>query len=310
MARLSGSEAFGAGFRVVGRQPLAVLIWGLAAAVLAVAPMAVAYGLLWQDVVGAYLVVLRDIRSAADTPPPELLALQTKLAPVTFLQLPFSLLGSAMLYAAICRAVIRPGDRRFAYLRIGRSEWSLLLVQLVMGILVLTVICAALLVGVFTVMAVRAVSPAGSPAPAFFTVCMVFVGIVMGIWALLRLALALPMTVAEGRFRLFESWSLTRGYAGKMFLIFAGTMAMLIGVELLMLLAFVIVAGTAAGLGGLEQGALMAAERIARPPGEWLPALAPMLVVWLLVYALVIGVLQTLIVAPLADVYRQLTAAN
>ena len=35
----------------------------------------------------------------------------------------------------------------------------------------------------------------------------------------LRLSLALPMSFAQRRFRLYESWDLTRGQAGKMFLV-------------------------------------------------------------------------------------------
>jgi hypothetical protein len=113
---------------------------------------------------------------------------------------------------------------------------------------------------------------------------------VAAVWILIRFSLAGAMTVAEGRFRFFGSWSLTQGQSWKLFWTFFLIVALARGLELIS--AVIVLA-----LNGLAL--------------EPLPAfLLPFELLWLAVVSLVMACLRALVLAPLATAYRGLTGAS
>jgi len=313
MAKVSIGTALGAGFRLFRARPGLIPAWGLAWLVLGILPQVLGYLVLWPDLLAAYTPVMRDLAAGLDPDPegPALVALQQRMLPWQLLQFPLALAGQSIFFAAVCRAVLTPNDRRFAYLRFGRPELQLILVQLaIIGIIILTVV-AALILGTFIVLGITlAAGGQGGDVRGLATFGVALVGMILFGWAALRLSLAMPMTVTEGRFRLLESWSLTRGHGWKLFGLAVALVALLLLIEVAVVIVAVIlavvggVAGSLAGIGAHLQALA------AQPPEAWAAQLAPWAVLGLILYGMLAAVLQTLMAAPFIDVYRQLTAGD
>ena len=313
MAKVSIRTALGAGFRLFGERPGLIPAWGLAWLVLGVLPQILGYLVLWPDLLAAYTPVVRDLAAGLEPDPegPALLALQQRMLPWQMLQLPLALAGQSIFFAAVCRAVLTPRDARFAYLRVGRSELQLMLVQLAMVGIVLVALVAALIAGTFVVLAIGlAAKSSGGDVRGLVTFGVVLVGLILFGWAALRLSMAMPMTVAEGRFRLLESWALTRGHGWRLF----GLAVALIVVLLMMEVALVIIGVILAIVGGVAGGLAGLGEHLkalaAQPPEAWAAQLAPWAVLGLVLYGMFAAVMQTLMAAPFIDVYRQLTRGD
>ena len=160
-----------------------------------------------------------------------------------------SLLVSAVLYCAVFRAIIHPQEGRFAYLRVGAPELFLVVLAIAAGfVLFFAVIVGALLVGLIA--AALTVMHAAVGAVILAALAGVAAAIAI-IWLALRFSMVGPMTVSEGKFRLFESWTLTRGHAGVLFVMALCIFAILIVAQMLvggvLMVAGVTVLSSAAG---------------------------------------------------------------
>src|SRR5579859_5389069 len=210
MAELSIGDAVGAGFGVIRRRPVAVLIWGLlrmamlGAMLVVMAPM--------------YLAMVAEVAKnagAGHAPTPDVASMMQMQGTIWLLNLVTAFLGT-ILYCAVFRSLIHPDQSRFVYLRLGMTE--LMLFLLMMGAyiafavaIVILMIPAALIVGLLV--AVHAIAAA------------VIAGVLLGLGALyglayvaLRLSMVGPMMVDDGQFHLFDAWALTKGRAGALFL--------------------------------------------------------------------------------------------
>lgn len=314
MAKVSIGTALGAGFRLFGARPGLILAWGLAWLVLGIAPQILGYAVLWPDLLAAYGPVVRDLGAGLepDFQGPALLALQERMLPWQLLQIPLLLAGRSIFYAAVCRAQLRPRERRFAYLRLGRAELQLMLLQLAVVGLLLVAVFAALIAGTLLVLGIALIakSSGGADVTDLATLGVVLVGAILFGWAALRLSLAMPMTADQGRFRLFESWTLTRGHGWRLFGLAVALVLVLLLVEIAVVIIAVIlaivggVAGSLAGLGAHLQALA------AQPPEVWAARLAPWALLGLVIYSMMAAVLQVLAAAPFIDAYRQLNGGE
>ena len=124
---------------------------------------------------------------------------------------------------------------------------------------------------------------------------MVLIALGAMLWLFVRFSLGLPMSFAGSYFRLFESWSLTRGHAAKM---------VLVGVAVSLLATLVQIA--------VFVGFIFAAVAILRPTAEFdvttltFAQVAPILALAAVLMALVSVFGTVLYSAPLAQIYRQL----
>jgi hypothetical protein len=117
-----------------------------------------------------------------------------------------------MLNAAVARAVVRPGESAFGYLRLGMDEVRVFVVTLVIGIIIaLACIPAAIVAGI--VVGIVAATLADNVGLALGVGMLAYVAfIAFIIWLSVRFSLAVPITVAERRFAIFDSWRMTKGH--------------------------------------------------------------------------------------------------
>ena len=315
MADFSVGGAAGAGFRVIARQPLATLVWGLFIWVCAVGP---AVFLLSQIL--AALGPLITQASAAETaqaaaggakpsggPPPEFMQAYMAMMSRLFLFQPLLLIGNlavrSVLTAAVCRAVLEPEDSAFAYLRLGMRELWVLLVSIVFGLIIgFTAVGLMIPVAIFMGVAAAAHSPI---LVGLVAVVVVAVAAGVMIWLSLRLYLGVPMSFDQNEFRLFEAWNFSRGHVGKMVVLGLIQIAIALALELVILLILGLVV-----FGAVSSSGLSTPEQfrnfLLHMPTQWSATAIAIVVVASLAISLVSGFAVAIFVAPWVEVYRQL----
>jgi hypothetical protein len=168
-----------------------------------------------------------------------------------------------MIVTALFRAIFRPEDRGFLYLRFGPDELRAIGVSLVLAL-------SLGVIGLAAVTLARAVRPIGSAGPlvvGLATVC-------LGVWLVLRFGFVVPMCIAERRIDFARSWRLTRkqGWALLGMTVLAGCLGLLVSV-LVWGLFFLL---TLSVVGFRELGDLAGPEGLHNHPGLFLlQAIAP-----------------------------------
>ena len=313
MADFSTSDAIGAGFGLIARRPLSVLAWGLIYFILAGLPALAMFAWVGPD----YFNFIREAMQGA-LHPGDAQALQAAMAPTQMklsliqpLLFVGSLLARAILAAAVLRAVLEPGAKSFASVRLGAQELWLALLFLVMMILFIILIVALAIFGLLAGFAIGAGMNAAHAQPGWIALCVIVLGLVaiaLVIWIAVRFSMAAPMTFADREFRLFESWTLTKGKAWRLFLL--GLLLALIMVALVLVIEGTILAAALISIGpGLFDGGRMMAF-FQQPPDVLFRTLAPWMVGLSLVGAFLAGAFGAISIAPWAVAYRELTAGR
>ena len=310
MARFSVGDAATAGFGIIGRKPLAVLGWGLAMLVATIAPMYLLLLAMRPD----FAVLMQIAAQQGGESDPEtfgrFMRLQSGMMLFQLVCWTWSTAVNAVICCAVFRAVLEPQDSRFGYLRLGAREGWLTLLFLVEYVLAyIGFFVVALLAMV--VVAIVGVGAGGNSAGA-----MVGTGLTAGLlvlvlffWLALKLSMAAPMTFVDRQFRLFESWSFTKGHVGKLLGVALLLLVFLIGIEVLFL---GVVFGGVFALGGqmswlFEPGAVEALLR--EQPMEIVRKLGPAIAAGGALWVLFSSVVVTVFCAPWAASYRALRDA-
>ncbi|MEI9964801.1 MAG: hypothetical protein WDM92_08875 [Caulobacteraceae bacterium] len=314
MATFSISDAFSAGFRLVGREPLSVLAWSLLYLVLAMGPSALMFLWLGPDMLGMFHAMATG--AAAGGQPNFMtnggfMQMQSKMMLFQPIMLVSTIAARAILGAAVFRAVLEPQNRGFAYLRLGAQELWLGLLFLAMAILgVLLFIGLAIPVGAVAAGIVLGLKSAQlADAWIGLVACIgILVYLVLAGWIILRFSMAAPMTFAAREFRLFESWAFTRGQAWRLF----GLVLLLAVVMLAIIAVFdgLLMAGVFATMGSSVFAPGAAPAVFTESLDRWLPVLAPWLAVFAVVGALLSACLFAILGAPWAVAYRELAASG
>lgn len=277
------------GFRLIRREPAAVLLWGLCAVVFSIVSLAL-FAPVYADMIGVWRAAL--LEGAAAAPPPGLAADGLRIQGLSWLLTIASLILRAVVVAAVCRAVQRPQDRRFGYLRLGMAEFFLLLVYV--GVYLAAMVAIVVVVIAFTVMTIALGMAHALPVAIGLDVLGAIAMLVGAVYLGLRLSLIAPMVVADEKPHLAASWSLTRGRVATLLLIGLCLVGIFITVELVVGGLFLVAgASLIGGIGGPDRLAAV----LAQPPATILTRLAP----WLAALA-VIGV-------PLAGAFYAIMAA-
>ena len=212
--------------------------------------------------------------------------------------IPLSMVISAVLMAAVARAVLRPEAGGFGYLRLGMDEVRVFVVTLVLCILIAIAAAAAFLVaGIGGGVAVASFEGWG----VLIMILAMLAAAAFLIWLMVRLSLAIPITVAEKRFAIFDSFAMTRGRFWPLLgmAVIAGAMALVV-----MLLCGMI-SMPVSMMGGMSMFAGMSGDdptevfRNFNPTNPWMIASA---VINAVVYALTVAVMY----APFSVAYRGL----
>lgn len=301
MADLDIGRAAFSGFRLISRHPAAVLAWGVFIFIVAILPVFGLFGSL-----GSTVADLVAAEQAGREPSPDevgrLVGVAYAFQPLLFVS---GILVRVMITGAVFRAVIEPTAKRWFFLRLGMAEVMLGLVVICLGILFMIAAAVWALLGVGFGFAAYQASPQAAWAVGAIFIITLIVGLV---WLALRLSLAPAMSFAEKNFRLFESWTMTRGQSLKLFLVAVLQMIIVMVLEAIVGLLAVGVLLAVAGSGALEPTAIEAFFR--QSPEVWMKALGP----WLLVGGLVVAIAgaagTAIITAPWADVYRQLAGES
>ena len=313
MARFSATGAATAGFGVIGRAPLAVLAWGLVILVTLVGPMvALTWTLAPQfiDIVKTMPDPATSPSSAADSAMmARMMQLQGSMMGVNLISWIGGTLVKAVVAGAVFRAVLQPDQKRWAYLRLGKAELWLGLVTLVQGVLFMMAYFAVLIVGFILGLIIFLVGSAGGDAgklvAGLMIALVVLAAIGVLIWGVLRLSMAGPMSFAEGEFRLFESWTFTRGQSSRLFGMAVLLMLILMALELVVYAVLGVAAfGSWAGIKAMVESLQ------GQPPQAWLHAFWKIAVVGTVVLSFLAAFAMALVYAPWAKAYQELAASG
>lgn len=283
------------GFRLTRRAPVAVLSWAAAYAVF----IAILFLLVGPHFV-TVLSVITEMQAQGQTEPsPEdVERLMQAYGVIIGWAMPLGLLFSALISTAIARSVIRPDERKFGYLRVGKDELRVLGASLIVSLIMFGVTFAG-----FMIVTVAMAGAMALPALWLVVVLLSLAVIALLAWLSVRLSLVVPSTFAEGRIVLKPAFAMT---GKKVFwpllgmAIIAGVMAMLVG-----LLGSAVAAPLSLMVGGNER--LIAMEGASVP--SLLSALGPMLAVSLVVQAVLSAAQVAIMYAPFSAAYLQLKGA-
>ncbi|MBL8555461.1 MAG: hypothetical protein JNL41_14395 [Phenylobacterium sp.] len=233
MGRIAVGEAIGAGFRLIGRQPLLFLAW--CAIYFAVTIVPTLFG--WSDTAAYYG------RLGAGTPVTAP-SLQRAFGAWEWLSFAVSLVVMVCLPTAVMRAVLHPEERQFFYLRLGARELWFALALLVLTLLWVAGYAALMLtLGIVSIVGGLA-GTGGVLMVGVIAILLIPATIVLSVWIWTRLSMAATMTFAENRLRVFASWRFTKGHAWRIFLVALGLFV------LTMIVLVVIFGGALAALAG------------------------------------------------------------
>ncbi|MCY1648593.1 hypothetical protein OVA11_16420 [Caulobacter sp. SL161] len=310
MARFSVTEAATAGFGVIGRKPLTVVGWALALAVGMVIPAILAFLALGPQFQQFVQLAMTQKEGAPD---PEfmrqMMQAQSGMTAANLLFWLWSTFVRAVFCAAVFRAVLTPSQSSWAYLRIGSREMWLTLLLLVEQVLIMIVaFVVALVIAVLAAVAGFSGGENGAMAAVGTALGGAAIAVIVLVWLALRLSMAAPMTFVDNQFRLFESWSLTKGQGWRLLGMALLVIVFIIGVEILVatvLLGTIFAAGGSIaalhGEGGFE-------AFMAQPPLTILREVWPWLAVIGALGALFSAVVHTIFFAPWAAAHRALTS--
>jgi len=245
---LSVGTIVGGAFRLVSERPAAVLAWtaiyflGTVAMALAMRPFARAQAMMMNG----------------GDPQAALAGLQAMFGGAMLLQLAFFLIYM-ILFAAALRAVLRPQEGGFAFIRLGGDELRLI------GLTIFMVFCfyfGFVVVAIVLTLVVVVFAAAGGPGAAMIAGLLeMFVLLGLFVWLWVRLSLALPLTFLRQTFVLAESWRLTRG---RFWTLFGGYFIVFVVVAVLGTAAAAVTAGPylqEIARGGFRLQALQAAAQ-------------------------------------------------
>jgi hypothetical protein len=274
----SWSGAVLAGFGVLRREPRVLLVWSLVGLVFGLA----------DQVIAANAQMFKTSSEAAAWMLP-----MTNLVRAVVIAV-----GMAILSAAVYRAVLRPQDETRGRTRFGPDEVRLILVLMLQGMM-LVVLSIVALVPAFAVSTLLAKQ---QPTVAGLLGSVIALGVLVGWIALLvRLSLAGPMSLAEGRWSVPAAWRMTRGHAWK---ILAAHMPVLLGLGLVFSLAKTLY--TLA----LHAMHVNVSPAILRNSGSLADVLTPTRLGFTLLTAILGAVAAAILYAPAAAIYRDLKGAE
>lgn len=303
MARLSATSAFAAGFRLIGRAPVAPLAWGALNAVAILPFQAIQLIFVWPNMLRGYGQMIEASRLGQALPAPYMPSPGMTLLPL--LALPIALIIWGVVGAAAARAVLEPQDRRFFYIRFGRQELWLMLVLLVQIILFYVGLILMILLGVGVSALIIGLAVASHIAPLIIIASLIGIAAGIGLplvvlWVLMRFSLAGPMTVHDREFRLFESWQFTKGNGWKLVGLAVLLLFALVGFEIVFFGAVGAV-GLAFGFANLER-----LQEALSHPEDWMNQALPLILIAITVFTIAGGYFSAIFIAPFADAYDQI----
>ena len=299
MAEFSASDTAFTGFRVVAERPWAVAIW---------AALQFVFALMLQLFIAysdgpAFTRAARVTLPSPGEDPSAQLELYRQVAPTYLVVVIASLVLNAVVYAAMNRAVLRPQESRFGYLRLAADELRQLgLFAIFVGLGIATYLGLIIVTVVLTVI-IGLVAGEGVALPlglAFLAIAVVCAVAFLAV----RLSLASPMTFETRRIDLVGAWRMTQGRFWPMlrsYLIAFALSVVVIALTIAIAAAAVAVAGGGmAALGASAQSDMTSTDAV----------LAPARLAYIAVFAIGQALIWPVTVGPAAAIYRALTGGG
>lgn len=293
----SATDAAFEGFRVVRRNPIALVAWTLVYLIYTVGALFASGGMMKSMAV--WMEQMEALENGPAPTSPEAFApiMESYLQAMSHMvwTIPVSMIVSAILMAAISRAVLSSGTGSFGNIRLGMDELRVFVVTLV--ICILTAIVATIVFVLAAVIGGFAIAAIEGWGGLVMALALLAAGAFV-IWLSVRWSLAVPITVAEKRFAIFDSFNLTQGRFWPLLgmALIAGVMACVIA-----LLASVVTMPLSM-MGGMSMFGNMGEDPVEMmrnfdPTSPWMLASA---VVNAIVYALTVAVVY----APFTAAYK------
>jgi hypothetical protein len=311
MAKISVAGSAFAGLGVIRRHPGAVLTWGVVMLVLSLAPVIILVVLMGPQILKTLAALMPAERGPIDQEAMrQMMQLQSSMMLVQIGGWLWGTFIKALICSAVFRAVLEPSESRGAFLRLGAQELWLTLLFLVVSVLAYIVVVIAsigVMLPAFIVGLTTGRHAEGATAGVITAVVLGFAVTAALIWVSLRLSMATAMTFTDRQFRLFESWSLTKGSAAR--LLGVGVLSLLLVFVVELVVAGIVLCAMFASGGPpmwLNDPAAVQAF-VAQPPLTLLRQIWPWLAVVGAVWILIGSALFTVFCAPWAAAYRDLT---
>lgn len=199
----SATDAAFEGFRVVRSHPMALIFWSL----LYIVCFGAIFALVGGGIVSAMSAMTR-LEAAGGTPSFEdLMPLMQSFMAMFAVILPLSMVVSAVLTSAVSKAVLRPRESRFGYVAFGADEMRVLAVTIILFfVMFLVMALSGLVIGVVG----RLTS--GTAMSGLILVLLGLAAVCVYAWLMVRLSLAVPITIRERRIAVFDSFRVTKGH--------------------------------------------------------------------------------------------------
>jgi len=299
MSRFSPSDAALEGFRLTRERPLSVLAWAVLRFVYSLASVLVLFG-----VGGSSLHDLMALQADGKTPPPTaVLSLLGQLAPAALGVLALALVFHAVFYTAMLRAILRPGDRAFASIRLSIDELRQFALAVVLFVMFMVYGFIAEVIAIVLITLTKGLD--GSALPVDILIVLAVVAALA--YPAVRLSVAPAMTFADGRISIFRTLPVTRGRFWPML----GAYVLAIVLALVVVILLGVIFALAIGAVGLAQGGVAAATQMFGMMQASDMTLASVLSPIRLVNLGFNAVLSTLgyliLLAPAAAIFRELT---
>lgn len=315
MANFSTGDAVGSGFGLIAKRPLSVLAWSVVYLVLMVLPKLAHFLAIGPALSGFMHTVF--VQAASGGGQPDMAEIQRfqgqvmQWSALGWLATGLQLLGWGVLSAAVYRSLLESGKTSWASLRLGAQELWLALLALVSVIILVIAgmviaVAAGILIAIVALIGSQLVQPWSGLFDGVLITVLSIGAIGAFLWVCVRLSLAGPLTYTEKQFRLFESWSLTKGHALKLF----GVAVLLV---LILLVLGCVVGGIEATFVFSAIGFNMAhgfdaarlAQLFAKP--DWWRPFAPWFVVAVVARSILGAAFTAILVAPWAVAFKEIS---
>lgn len=278
------------GFRVARRTPMTILIWAAAYILFT----ALTFALVGGSFI-ALMAAAAELQGVTNPTPADLEPMFAAYAGMAWI-LPLSLVFSAVLYTASLRVVLHPAEKGLGYMRLGMDEVRVFVVTLVLC--VLGGIAGLVVFGLTGVLAGLAAAAAGD-AGGLIAFVLILAAIVFFIWLAVRFSLALPITVAEKRFAIFDSWAMTKG---RVWGLIGMTLIVIVMAIVVSILASIIILPLMFFTGNISELAAMEGADI----GEIMNAMGPAIAIYVISNSIISALSLAIFMTPYAAAYRDI----
>ena len=299
MATFNVEDAAFAGVGLMARKPLSVIAWAAIWAVFLVGVSAPFLGM-------AARLIGDVVRTQGHLTPEGVFAFLGGLIAWGLLLAIGSLCVGAVVQSAVIRAVTTPEQAAVAYVRFGSEEAHVLAVNFVKSLILFgvgTVVGAA--IGIVTAFVFA--TGGGQGQAQVVRVIGDLVSWALSVWISLRLSLAAPMSFSERKFRLFESWTMTRGLDLRLLAVGAIIAVMVIAIYMVGA-CIAVVGGSILGGGSLRPGDVR--NLLSMAPAQWEPVFAPYLGMIGVVALIATTLITPIGLAPWPRIYQALSAKD